>query len=115
MKPECPRAPLTAGELQEVSSKLVEKDLVAVEVLGLRRALSARAGEAHLLGQQRVMLQQALERHKLEHLVQPTHPHSLPCLTYLPCSPPAIHMLFSCSEIFPILTRQSPFLCHELG
>lgn len=55
-----------------MSGKLVEKDLVAVEVLELRRALSARAGEAHLLGQQRIMLQEALEKHKLEHLVQPT-------------------------------------------
>ena len=64
-----------AEELQEVSSMLVEKDLVAVEVLGLRRALSARAREAHLLGQQRVMLQQALEKHKLEHLVQPPDLH----------------------------------------
>ena len=57
--------------MQEVSCKLVEKDLVAVKVLELRRALSARAGEAHLLGQQRIMLQEALEKHKLEHLVQP--------------------------------------------
>lgn len=69
-----------AIEAQEVSSKLVEKDLVAVEVLELRRALSARAGEAHLLGQQRVMLQEALERHKLEHLVQHTDLHFLLCL-----------------------------------
>ena len=54
-----------------MSCKLVEKDLAAVEVLELRRALSARAWEAHLLGQQRIMLQEALEKHKLEHLVQP--------------------------------------------
>ena len=55
-----------------MSCKLVEKDLVAVEVLEMRRALSLRAGEAHLLGQQRIMLQEALEKHKLKHLVQPT-------------------------------------------
>ena len=67
-----------------MSSKLVEKDLVAVEVLELRRALSARAGKAHLLGQQRIMLQEALEKHKLEHLVQATDLQPLHCLSHVP-------------------------------
>ena len=75
-----------AIEVQEVSAKLVERDLVAIEVLELKRALSARAREAHLLGQQRVMLQEALEKHKLEHLVQPIDQHSLLFLKALPCS-----------------------------
>lgn len=57
---------------QERAAILVKRDLVMVEGRQFRKALSERAGRVHAMEKHTMMLEDALQRQKLEHMVKST-------------------------------------------